>query len=220
MASRSTQSGTRSLIAAAALLLLTACPSIHYIPVDVENITIFEEERASSRTADLGLTVAHERLDWVPAGISGQVLAFEIALRNYGDSPIALRPEYFLLLDGEGNQYSPVTAEQLQGLLQRDVPRFGVGVGIGRYDPWHYGPGWRHHYGYYGGYPYGYGYDGRAFRELFGRSLFPASPLEPQARQRGLIFFRGDIEGRDPIYLHVRIPGQEPVRIPFTMIRR
>lgn len=214
------------ILGAVALTLLVGCPStIRYAPQATDDVVLFNEERASTRTERVGVTVAFDAMEWAPSTLRGRVVGFRVAIRNYGADPLPLDPQYFILIDGEGNQYSPVSPNQLAqfGITARPHygPRVGVGIGLGYGHYGHPHPSRRHHgWGTWGLGPSGwydtYGYDPRFIRTVFARSLFPTSPLSPEARASGLIYFRGEFEEPQQLYLELRLPGEPVRRFPFV----
>ncbi len=193
---------------------LLSCATTRYLPRATDDITL-HEDRASSRTPDIGMTVAFDAMDWAPGYLEDSVVAFRVALNNYGETPVPIEPRSFLLFDGEGNQYAPATPEQL-GQFGTWAP-WRSGMGVGYYDPWRPWGSWS--MGPTGWYDT-YGYDPTFMREVFTRSLFPSSPLSPGAKTQGYVYFRGDFGAKpQELSLQVQLPENPPRRFPFVLVQ-
>lgn len=207
MASRSV---VNALCWAILAVLLPACAATRYVPAPQDSGLLVQDERVSARSHSVGLTIAYDPLKEAPVAWSDRVVAFQIGLRNYGSAPLPVRPDDFTLLDEKGQQFAQLMTDQLERAFSYDGPNVGVGVGFGwGYDPfWH---PWHRPWGWGWGFGTGLGWyddrwvDGRWAQTLVSRSFFPTSPIEPGARRRGLIFFRGDFEQARILKLRARV---------------
>ena len=212
---------TRKYLISFAVLALTACATTRYVPLAEDNITL-QNSHASVRTPAADITVAYDPLDWAPVYFEDKLIAFRVGIRNLSAAPITITPNDFLLFDKEHNQFQPVTADVLERFAPRDTygPTFGLSYGWG-WDPW---SPWYPWHGWYPGWGFGPGFsywdfnrdNGEFAQELLAKSLFPSNPIEPGARVRGLIYFRGEMSRAPDVFLEVRLPGQPPQRFPFN----
>ena len=215
---------------------VSSCASqVHYLPQPTAGVTL-AGDRATARNELVNVTVDHTHIDSYAYGGDDKFIIFRVGIRNLSPKPITFAPEQFLLIDDSGKQYSALPPQLVAaaGGPYQCSPRGGVGMGWGWSGPWgypyrdpyrdpHWDPRWDPRWGwspYWGGGGMGYygnSYDctSRFSEEIISKSLLPASPLQPNARMTGLVYFRGNAEETGPLRMEIHFPAAATLTFPF-----
>ncbi len=198
-----------TLMAILASMALWGC-SVTVVPRPVPTGTIDLAQRSLTLSGKgVTATVRVQDLEYAPYRLVENITSFHLTLRNDGSTPLSLPPESFVLLDDQGMQYRPVTAEKVKEIVGRDSA-------------------------YLIPYPYvGYYYledtQRSAFHNTFTSELpfyaethpqdifteaLPAGPILPGAQIAGLLYFVVDLTTKTGVELRLYLPGTPETSAP------
>lgn len=207
---------TRVLLILAAALFCSAC-SVKVVPTPTATAIFNPADNSLTETHDgIAVTARLDQLSVQPYQLVDNLTSFHVSIDNQSDKPVELPADAFMLKDGEGRQYLPITPERVREIVSKDT------VYLIPYP--------------YVGYYYLEDQERGAFRQttasslpfyaeyhpqdLFTRAL-PQGPVLPHSKVAGVIYFIVDLTRTERTELLLfpdsRMQGEPRFRFPFSI---
>jgi len=188
------------------LLLISfigGCSSVKVIPEQVPAGVINLKENSQTVSRDnLVITVAPADTDMVNYNIEGMVASFNVDIQNNSAREVTFDHESFVLIDSNRRQYYPLTPEKIREMMAKDTYYLLPYPYIGFYYLEDYALA-QFKNSTSSNLPY---YFELYPQELYTKAL-PVSPVIPQARISGLIYFQVDIRSLTSFAVNVYKKG-------------
>jgi len=184
-------------------IFLTAGCAVKVVPVQVESGIIDTERLSQTITRDnVSVTASSSDTQLYNYNLDGTVSAFSVVINNQNSTEMRVSPGMFLLIDSNGNQYSPLTPDKVKEIISRDSYYLIPYPYVGFYYLEDYEKS-----SFYNTFtserPY--------FYEVYPQDIYtkalPAATLIPQAKVSGLVYFKIDMKGKKGVKLLMYKPG-------------
>ena len=194
-----------SCVALSMMFFLAGC-GVAVVPSPQADGTVNAEERSITQNrANLEVTVRVQDLEYRPYQMVENITAFFVAVENGKPREISLPLSAFVLMDGQGNQYRPVSAEKVHEIIARDSFYLMPYPFVGYY---YLEDAARAHYDtqFESALPY---FPQRYPQDIYTEAL-PDGEVLPGARVSGLVYFIVDLTRKESFELRLYLPGTPP----------
>lgn len=204
------KSAILSLIAG--MIFISGC-SLKLVPQPVESGVVNSAEKSQTISKDnVSITARGADTELQSYNLESTVTAFAVIIDNQTEKEVSFKPDSFLLLDDENNQYSPLTPEKVKEIISKDSYYLIPYPYVGFYYLEDYEKS-----SFYNTFntklPY--------FYEVYPQDIYtkalPAGVIIPKAKAGGFVYFKIDLSGKKGVKLLVfRNGGPKSAKPDYT----